>query len=102
MADVEDIYRTIAARIRQLREARGFTQQDLAEATEDGRSSQAVYGAMTTVASELLAEMTAAGAKSEDHVLHLCSIVQAIIESHAIKCFRHRQEKRREAGTGSS
>ena len=45
MADVEDIYRTIAARIRQLREARGFTQQDLAEAT--GLSRPAVVNIET-------------------------------------------------------
>ena len=32
MTEIEDIYVTIAARIRQLREARGFTQQDLADA----------------------------------------------------------------------
>ena len=44
MADVEDIYRTIAARIRQLREA-GFTQQDLAEAT--GLSRPAVVNIET-------------------------------------------------------
>ena len=60
---------------------------------EDGRSPAAVYGAMTTVTAELLAEMTAAAARDEAHVRSLCGIMIALIESHALKVWKIKAAK---------
>lgn len=59
-----------------------------------GRSPAAVYGAMTTVTAELLAEMTVFAAKDEAHAKHLCGLVTTLIETHAEKIWKHKSAKR--------
>lgn len=57
---------------------------------QDGRSPAAVYGAMTTVTAELLAEMTASAARDEEHAKRLCEIVTALIVAHASRSWKRK------------
>ena len=60
---------------------------------QDGRSAAAVYGAMTTVTAELLAEMTASAARDGVHAKHLCDLVTVLIKNHAAKMWQLKSAK---------